>query len=911
MSILYVALYVDETLRASCGALPQQFADRVSLVVRDSHECLATSLTPQLSITAKRFGPIFVVILHSAEYLVPTLLRRFAAAFRTSFAMEELQQMLERIFSEEGTEFSDMQESAPAAQRVLQLDEFLTPATTSSYGGKRLASSEEGRKEMRLMSDDEVLQLGSLHEQQRIVVAQQDATLDALSLSVNRLADYSHNIRCELGKQHRLLLESEEIANSTILHLHHQRSEMVRLSAPQSASPYQMKRASDAFATCLCIPCILSAKCCSWCGGATKDCFRACNHKLRSCKSRPKPLKRRKTDIMDNVFGDLEFIVWKMGSCVLFLWTLQHNWHWARSACRKLVLLPLRLLVIPLQITGMLLAWLWSVVVMLPALILILVLRTKTVELTAEKSEHRELVISNESKLRKTLRCVALLSRTLPLSAVLLLYPPLLFFGVLPALGADLPVSEYNPVWAPDFWLVASYLVFIASFQVLGTMRATAMYLQKRETEQAKQPQGATVPFRWRNPRNWMALVSLVTEFLQLSTFSLKAAQAAMQAGPPPGVPPPPPSKGLATFSEKYAIPAFFFTLADRLYEVNFIVAVLIAAGLVVTVSLCFLHDAFRLEKAKKFGLHSVLPTPEEEAARIAKEREKLRKEFEKECERLKKKSKSSRALLPLDTDDEALRNLKPQEPLPPPPPPRSPTELFFQSFLGSLVYGHSEPKNMNPKIFSIVKLLGDALFFTVASNLLVILSCFDTPDHTLLHTGTVCYSTTQHRIQAAVALVLFGYYVPIAIMIAPSITEADPQKHDVHFVRHFLMLLNVSKVFLLLSAALLSGFSLKVTIAGTASVYLVVFLVTASWVVGHPSLSYPADLHFVNFLKLNSFCCGVLCAIVVLVWLIAGLDYRYSRDVLYAICLVLITLCTLVGCVVWHRLRKSRVCNS
>lgn len=55
----------------------------------------------------------------------------------------------------------------------------------------------------------------------------------------------------------------------------------------------------------------------------------------------------------------------------------------------------------------------------------------------------------------------------------------------------------------------------------------------------------------------------------------------------------------------------------------------------------------------------------------------------------------------------------------------RGADDFFFQSFLGSILYGHGNPRNVPKLLCTSVGLVCDTLFFTIVANLGTAFSCF------------------------------------------------------------------------------------------------------------------------------------------------------------------------------------------
>ncbi len=107
--------------------------------------------------------------------------------------------------------------------------------------------------------------------------------------------------------------------------------------------------------------------------------------------------------------------------------------------------------------------------------------------------------------------------------------------------------------------------------------------------------------------------------------------------------------------------------------------------------------------------------------------------------------------------------------------------ELFFHSFVGSIIYGHGELNGVTKLISKIVGLLSDTLFMVICSKLLLVLTCLPYPDDPskqylqmkISGSPVTCWEG-EHRLLACLSLIAFGFYLPLSAMIAPMLMEAD-----------------------------------------------------------------------------------------------------------------------------------------
>jgi len=108
--------------------------------------------------------------------------------------------------------------------------------------------------------------------------------------------------------------------------------------------------------------------------------------------------------------------------------------------------------------------------------------------------------------------------------------------------------------------------------------------------------------------------------------------------------------------------------------------------------------------------------------------------------------------------------------------------DVLFYSFVGSIIYGHGEMRNVSARLAALVTILAETLFLVVCAKLLLVLTCVTPsvaiPNFTgsvlLLNESVVCWEG-DHRALGCCAMIAFGFYLPLAAMIAPLMTESPP----------------------------------------------------------------------------------------------------------------------------------------
>jgi hypothetical protein len=174
--------------------------------------------------------------------------------------------------------------------------------------------------------------------------------------------------------------------------------------------------------------------------------------------------------------------------------------------------------------------------------------------------------------------------------------------------------------------------------------------------------------------------------------------------------------------------------------------------------------------------------------------------------------------------------------------------ERFFYSFAGSFIYGSNMVKHA-PVLAPLISFLANVCLMIVCSNVASFLTC--TYDGISLGTvatsaGTMaCWDDVDYRWKAALALLLFSYYVPLATMVTPMLTEAPDSPKELTFVASFVMLLGTLKTFQFIVPVLFQGYT-TAQLVTTLAVQLLFAGATIAWTVGFSS-SDSKDTFFVS----------------------------------------------------------------
>lgn len=180
--------------------------------------------------------------------------------------------------------------------------------------------------------------------------------------------------------------------------------------------------------------------------------------------------------------------------------------------------------------------------------------------------------------------------------------------------------------------------------------------------------------------------------------------------------------------------------------------------------------------------------------------------------------------------------------------------EIFFHSFIGSIVYGHGEVRHVSSFVSNMVALLADTLFLIVAGKLMAVFTCTvpsaNEPARLLIDQRVICWEG-DHQLLACLSLIAFAYYLPLASMISPMLVESDNApaeeaasvaaggqtvaqkvgKKDVSFATPFLSMIIVSKCLLQVSSFFFGKQDPIVTVVSSMVVSLGLIVVTGVWI--------------------------------------------------------------------------------
>ena len=521
------------------------------------------------------------------------------------------------------------------------------------------------------------------------------------------------------------------------------------------------------------------------------------------------------------------------------------------------------LFAVPVAIRGavaVVLAILVTVAVVMPTFFAVLAVRMVKVEVTKENFVKRAAMIAAETVAQHTARLGRLLLRATPLITLLVVLPPVVVLAVIPSLSR----AEQSKC-ALAFTTIFCFLV--TTMQVQGTVRAGVTFAASGEARAKTRAAAAAVVQKWWR-RRWGC-----------RSASDRAVARATDAGEIPRAPPRDaagpayhPQVHFATLSWSRSqdplrpdghldtmelpdvrLPGLYRLPEPGPWHRN--LAVFVALGLEAMQLALFSFQFLLIAPDSPFRLGDVpwldpyvpyvffsFPDPNLVRPWVA---------FGAVA--LVVLIIASRMLVEIvayhrGADDEATRGEAEAE--------------FFHSFVGSVLYGHGNPKSVPAALCTSVQLLCDTLFFTVVGSLGSSMGCFDAAETVLYRSDVACFSATHLKALTA-SLAAFGFFVPLSILVAPVLAEANkpPGGQCISIVKPFTMASNAAKCVAILVTILAS---LRVWPGAASGLGLSVFLtgLSGGWA-GAKKFLEPSTSRRLNVTRVLTSACGVVCAVV------------------------------------------------
>lgn len=135
-----------------------------------------------------------------------------------------------------------------------------------------------------------------------------------------------------------------------------------------------------------------------------------------------------------------------------------------------------------------------------------------TIELDSSEMKKRSEELDRESTLTKALRIVGVVLSSAPMTFLLLVYPIIVVNVIIPTYG----VRSYSTYWLS----IGSFLLILLLMQIMATIRHYISFEVKRTA------QGTAGSINWKNYKNWIILIGLGLEFIQIFTLPIKFAES-------------------------------------------------------------------------------------------------------------------------------------------------------------------------------------------------------------------------------------------------------------------------------------------------------------------------------------------------------------------------------------------------
>lgn len=428
----------------------------------------------------------------------------------------------------------------------------------------------------------------------------------------------------------------------------------------------------------------------------------------------------------------------------------------------------------------------FAVTVLLPCIFVLLVVRTSKVERKVENFAARQVVLSQESVAKKSVRVMSLLVRAVPMLGLLVVYPLLATLLILPSVP-HLARAVIGP-----------QLVLLAVLQVLGTVRGIRSWIEANKEKSEEQTKerverlqrnivskislpskndsfGSRAPLLTlsssasikphflhssssssfssdnaqsqphsslqqqqqhklksevdedsglsSNLKNWIAILSLLIEAVQLAVIAM-------------------PDEEASSFGQLSTVLFLDFTKFVPSFIQLEVFRISVYSAIICVLLLISLFCLQLLRELRRFGL-------------------------------LKRQGESSEANL-----------------------------SFFHSFIGAIIYGHGVLRGVSPLVSVAAAFLSDTLFLVIANKLLSPLSC----PALVVENNLKCWQG-EHALMSTLSLIALSFYVPLSAMVGPLLAQAEVEASrnsesvQVKYVQPLLSVVSISKFLLLLVA--------------------------------------------------------------------------------------------------------------
>lgn len=510
----------------------------------------------------------------------------------------------------------------------------------------------------------------------------------------------------------------------------------------------------------------------------------------------------------------------------------------------------------------LLFAILFVLAIIIPAVFTLLLVRTATVETKSQMMEERKEIIKKESKLKGLFRFLRLFLRSAPMSVLIYVWPPILVFVISERVHGE------NSFYILNGLVIATFILEII-IQILGTRR-TLVSIAKRTAEETAQEEKTmkVVKFRRKNISNVIAVVSIVVEILQMIAFPMIDRRKS--------------SSSTTASSSSVSSSSSFFATSSNVTGID---------------------DEDESSSALQRLRRDVMPSlmiqiPSSEAVNTG----------------LLYFAISSVFLLIAILVAQFLYELNEYQRL-----ARqgiSNETFYFNSFLGSMVYGHGKLEHVNAKVSMIVEMISDTAFLFIANQLVLATTCDDKADFDGVGDYR-CWNEPATKARVVLSLIAFNMYVPTSVMVAPMFAFVNNDK-DIKFLKPYLQMITTCKVAMVVLAVFLRElsdtaaadaivtFAIALSLFAT-TLYFALLLNLQNAGSGGDSYTRPCTIPFINIIKITGYLLASWSAFIALLIAVGALsngkDEGQDGDETLAIFfggLIFISL----ACFIWYRVR-------
>lgn len=178
-------------------------------------------------------------------------------------------------------------------------------------------------------------------------------------------------------------------------------------------------------------------------------------------------------------------------------------------------------------------------------------------------------------------------------------------------------------------------------------------------------------------------------------------------------------------------------------------------------------------------------------------------------------------------------------------------SEVFFGSFIGTLIYGNGsmKPGRLSKGMKYLVGLFCDTLYLVICDKLVLLITCDD--GKLIIDKNITCWEG-EHLFYATICLIFLGFYIPLCTLIRPMFGSIE--KGGILETRPLISFLAVVKTILLICVIIGNATSFSIIYMTCC---LISILIMIYWTVSSGMLNphYPFRL---NFIRSGFYLCGL-----------------------------------------------------